>query len=384
MGDFVFNLSPNIIAGTDVLISLGENVAKYGSRFMLIVDPLFKNVELLIKLKQSLEQKGLKLFTFDAIEKSPDAETVMRALKLGRAACVDAVIVVGDVVACSVAKAVVVLYDEKESIYNYLEGKPLENIPIPLIQIPTTSDNPFLFSNTIYLTDSRNKAVSALKVQNELSSMVFFDSCVFKNLSLNSLRLMIFSSIAASLDAYVSRKANFFSDALLKKAIFLFVMALDAEHDRKMGQTIEETLVQAFVLEAVAQASSSVGVAVATSTVCNGKYGISFSASQAIMLREVLRDSIHSNLKKVAEVAELFYKSEDALNENLESVVVETCKKIQEQMLNLELPAKIESLELDVDDMTCVAEAVLKLDFVNYIPRAMTSLDILELLKKAY
>ena len=141
---------------------------------------------------------------------------------------------------------------------------------------------------------------------------------------------------------------------------------------------------QAFVLEAVAQASSSVGVAVATSTVCNGKYGISFSASQAIMLREVLRDSIHSNLKKVAEVAELFYKSGDALNENLESLVVETCKKIQDQMLNLELPAKIESLELDVDDMTCVAEAVLKLDFVNYIPRAMTSLDILELLKKAY
>ena len=56
MGDFVFNLSPSLIAGADVLISLGDHVSKYGFRFMLIVDPAFKDMELLVRIKQSLEQ----------------------------------------------------------------------------------------------------------------------------------------------------------------------------------------------------------------------------------------------------------------------------------------------------------------------------------------
>ncbi len=379
MSSFVFNLSPNIIAGTDVLISLGESVAKYGSKFMLIADPRFKNAEVLVKIKQSLEQKGLKLFSFDSIGKCPDSETVVRALKIGKAACVDAVVVVGDVVACTVARAVVALYNQADSIYNYLEGVALDEEPIPLIQIPTTSDNPFLFDKTIYLTDSRNRKIATLRVANELSSCVFVDSSVFKNLSLNSLRLMVFSSIAASIDGYVSRKANFFSDALLKKAIALFVLALEPEHDRMVGQTVEETISQAFVLEAMALSSSEQGISVATALLCNAKYETQFASLQTIMLGVVLQDSIHSNLEKVQEVAKLFGAELDFGNGD-----ASLSEFIKEKMLSLELPVKIESLGLALDDMTAVAEDILKLDFINYIPRAMASLDILELLKKVY
>lgn len=382
MPDFVFNLSPKIISGTDVLISVGESVSVYGSRFMLILDPSFKDIELVVKIKQSLEQKGLKLFSVDAIKNSPDTETVLRVLKLAEAAHIDGVVVLGDVITCSVAKAVALLYNEKNPIYNYLEGEPIVAKPLPLIQIPTTCNNPFLFTNSVYITDSRNKKVSPLKYKEAVSPLVVFDSNVFKNISLNKMREMIFSSIAIATDAYISRRANFFSDALLKKALHLLFLALDGESDSLAGKTIEEIVTQCAVLMSIALGTSSAGLATAVSTVGNAKYDISFSSFLPMMLPHVLRDSMSSNLQKVAEVASLFELGNES--EDLETLATKGIEEISKKLLALELPAKLASLDLTMDDLSIMAEAVLMIDFVNYIPRSLTSLDLLEILKNAY
>ena len=142
MGDFVFNLSPNLVAGADILISLGDYVSKYGSRFMLIVDPAFKDVELLVRIKQSLEQKSLKLFSFDGMQRTADSETVVRALRLAQVAHVDGVIALGDVITCSIAKSVASLYNETKPIYNYLEGEIITEAPIPTCVPSPTSTFP--------------------------------------------------------------------------------------------------------------------------------------------------------------------------------------------------------------------------------------------------
>lgn len=384
MGDFVFNLSPNLIVGTDVILSLGEHVVKYGSRFMLIQAPSFKDVELLVKIKQSLEQKSIKLFCFDGVKKTADTETVLRVLKLATVAHIDGIIALGDTVTCSVAKAVACLYNEAQPIYKYLEGSLVTEKPLPLIQIPTNCDNPFLFSDFVYLTDSRNRTLSILKCKELACAIALFDSVMYKGLSLNKLRLMIFSSLAVAVDAYVSRRSNFFTDALLKKAISLFVLALSPEHDKIVGQTVEETLIQAGFLTAMATASSKQGLATALAVAGNSRYDISISAILTVMLAFVLEDSIPSNLIKVSEVANLFLDDTKANATGLEDLSLKGIEKIKEKILNLELPVKLQSLGLALEDLTTIAEMALTTDFVNYIPRSMTSLDVLEILKKAY
>ena len=384
MGDFVFNLSPTLVAGTDVLLSLGERVQKYGQRFMLILDPSFKDMEIVLSIKRSLEQKALKLFSFDGIKKSVDTETVMRTLKLAKVAHIDAVIVLGDVITCSLAKAISSLYNETEAIYNYLEGQPILGVPLPLIQIPTSCDNPFLFSTSLYLSDSRNRHIAQLKCKEDISSLVFFDSNVFKSLSLNSLNLTIFAGLALAIDAYVSRKANFFSDALLKKAISLFVHSFRVLNENLAEGTIEQIVIQATLLNAIALSSSSPGMAMAVAEVGNGKYDLSIPQLLTIMLPSVLEDSIPSNLSKVADIVSLFIKDSDKVGIGLEDVTHKGIEELINILLKIGLPVKFQSLDLELEDITSMADAVLSVDFINYIPRSMTSLDILELLKKAY
>ena len=384
MGDFVFNLSPNLVAGADILISLGDYVSKYGSRFMLIVDPAFKDVELLVRIKQSLEQKSLKLFSFDGMQRTADSETVVRALRLAQVAHVDGVIALGDVVTCSVAKSVASLYNETKPIYNYLEGEIITEAPIPLIQIPTVCNNPFLLTNVVYICDSRSRMLCGIKCKSDVCSLVLFDSNIYKKLSLNALRMMVFSAFTIAFEAYISRRSNFFSDALIKKAIYLYILALDPDHDKIVGQTVEETMCQAGVLLAMGVKSSNVGFASAIALTTNGKYDVDISSMLCVLSSFVLEDAVTSNLAKVAEFSQIFLRADRLVEVNLEELSLKGIEAVRQRLLSIELPSKIASLDLALEDMTSVSEEVLKLDFMNYIPRPLTSNDVLEIIKKAF
>ncbi|MGP1439142.1 MAG: iron-containing alcohol dehydrogenase [Treponema sp.] len=384
MGDFVFNLSPNLIAGVDVLISLGDYVSKYGSRFMLIIDPAFKDVELLVRIKQSLEKKSLKLFTFDGIQKTADSETIVRALRLAQVAHVDAVIALGDVVTCFIAKAIASLYNEEKTIYNYLEGEAIVEPSIPLIQIPTTCNNPFLFTDLVYVSDSRSRALYTIKCKPDVCSLVLFDSNIYKKLSLNAVRLMLFSALTIAFEAYVSRKANFFSDALIKKVFSFYMTALNFGADNAVGQSIEEIMCQAGVLLAMGVKSSNIGLASAISLITNGKYDVDMPSMLSVLSSFVLEDAITSNLSKVLEFSEIFLGSACPADITLEEFSLKCVEAVREKLLSIELPSKIASLDLVLEDMTSVSEDVLKLDFMNYIPRSLTSNDVLEIIKKAF
>ena len=268
------------------------------------------------------------------------------------------------------------MYNETKPIYRCFEGETVNASPLPLVQIPTDCDNPFLFGNSIYLTDSRNRTVSILKCKEDASAIVLFDSALYKSLSLNRLRLMVLSGLSVAVDAYVSRRSNFFTDALLKRAISLFVLALNPEHDKIVGRSVEETLIQATFLTTVATASSKPGLATAIAVAGNTKYDISISTILTVMLGFVLEDSIPSNLIKVAEIANLFLEEGKVNASALEEMSIKGIEKIREKILELELPVKLQSLGLALEDLASIAEIALTVDFINYIPRSMTSLAV--------
>lgn len=40
MSDFIFRISPNVVLGSYTLSRLGQQVKEWGTRFMLIIDPV--------------------------------------------------------------------------------------------------------------------------------------------------------------------------------------------------------------------------------------------------------------------------------------------------------------------------------------------------------
>ena len=95
MADFTFRISPNIILGSYSASRLGQFAADFGNRYMVILDPLLKEVNLTDKILQPLAEHQVNNFVFDDIAVCVAAGHVENALKLAREAHIQGVIAAG-------------------------------------------------------------------------------------------------------------------------------------------------------------------------------------------------------------------------------------------------------------------------------------------------
>lgn len=383
MADFVFKLSPNIILGNYSLAGIGEEASKFGNNFMFIVDPFFKNLDLIEKIKASLQEKNISLFLFDGFWKTPDSDVIERALTLARGARIHGVITCGDITACAIGRAIASLYNEKDSIYNHLEGEPITAEPLPLIQIPTTCNDPFLLGKTSFTADSRNRTIRLLKVQEELCKLVIIDPRVYSDLAPNETIAMIFVGITMAFEGYTSTKSNFFSETILGKSISLFLTALDSQYEKLNSLPKEEVIAHAVCLAAmgISAAAPGLGTAIAISTAA--KHKISASLVSTILLPHIIKDAIPSSLTKTAIMAKMLGETIPKGSDTAE-ISIRGIEEIRRQIAEANLPSRLKDLDLDLESFISVAEDASKLSFMNYNPHPMSNHDIFEIVKQAF
>ena len=383
MADFVFKLSPNIILGNYSLAGIGEEASKFGNNFMFIVDPFFKNLGLIEKLKKSFEEKNISLFTFSGFGKTPDSDTIERALSLARGAHIHGVIACGDIVACSIGRAIAALYNETAAIYDYIEGCPINSEPLPLIQVPTTCNDPFLFGTSNCVLDARSKTVSLLKTQEGLCKLIMFDSNTYAGLAPNAMTAMSLAGLATAFEGYISTKGSFFSETVLGKAVSTYFLSLDPQREKLVGTSRAELISQAACLSAIGIAASAPGLGTAIALAAGGRYGISSALISTVLLPYIINDAIASNLEKTSSVARMIGETMPEGGDAVE-LSKRGIEEIRRRLAEADLPTRLQDMDLTIESLVPVSEDASHLNFINYIPHPMSSQDIFEIIKQAF
>ena len=96
MADFIFRISPNIILGSYSASRLGQFVQEWGTKFMVLMDPILTECGIAAKIKQSLTDRKVDFFVFDEIPNAPDTSVIENALKLAKEAHIHGIIAIGD------------------------------------------------------------------------------------------------------------------------------------------------------------------------------------------------------------------------------------------------------------------------------------------------
>ena len=159
MSDFIFKIQPNIVLGSYTTSRLGQYVKDWGSKFMVIVDPILKQVGNADKVTKSLEDRSIDFFVFEEIPEGADTEVITNALSLARQAHIHGIIAVGGSKAINVGRAVATLYHENHEVYDFIDGSPTSTAPIPLIALPTTIRDHFLFTDRTPVVDARSSKI---------------------------------------------------------------------------------------------------------------------------------------------------------------------------------------------------------------------------------
>ena len=382
MTDLIFKISPNILLGPYTVSRIAQQVKDFGSRFMVVMDPLLKEVNLAENILQPLAERKIEYFVFDELNDGANAETINQILTLARQSHIHGIIAIGGTKALHSGAFAAALFNEKSSIYDCIDGTAAINAPLPLICVPTTIRAPYAFMSSLPVIDSRNRQIKLVKVQNGLCKLFLWDSNLSLTLTENQRTSIALETLCIALEAYLSQKATFFSDMFAEKAIELMGYGLDGVKTLEITTPSELLQAQAGCMASLAASLSSVGAAGLLALAINARFKVSRSLVTAILLPYAIEEAGKFKTDKVEKLAHILNAAPQEIRK--EQAVQAFAENIRQRLAKANLPVRLKELSISIEQLALAAEDAGQLDFVNSLPRSMTSDDLFDLLKQAY
>lgn len=382
MADFTFRINPNIILGSYTISRLGQQVKEWGTRFIIIMDPLLSEAKLSDKITQSLIDHKIDCFVFSELNDGAATKTIDRALKLAREGHVHGVIAVGGEKAINTGRAVAAYFNEVFDLYTFVDGAIPSTNPIPCICVPTTFRSPFTFTTEIPVTDSRSNQMKFLHIKSSVCKLLLMDPNLMLTLTDNQKATLSIELIALAIEAYLSQKANFFSDMFVEKGLEILSYALEGSPSLEITTPEEVLLVQAGCVISLAAASSSVGLSSLISLAVYSRYHKGRSLVSSILLPYVLEDAAKFKAAKLENLAHMLrICDEEVKGEDAAKMLTDY---VRQKIAKHNLPTRLKDLQLTIEQLSLVIEDVSQVNTINTLPRSMTTDDLFDFVKLAF
>lgn len=138
MKEFQFHMPTRIVFGTGKINELHEYIDDNKDRILLVTDKtVAKKSGALEKIRPQLEDRHVLLF--DDVEENPSLDVLQKGNRLARDNHSNLIIGIGGGSSMDAAKGIAVLATNEGSMTDYMNGRPLERDPLPVICIPTSS-----------------------------------------------------------------------------------------------------------------------------------------------------------------------------------------------------------------------------------------------------
>ena len=385
MADFTFRISPNIMLGSYSTSRLGQFALEFGSRAMLIIDPILKDNGVAEKIRQSLSDRQIDFFVYDEISDGATSKNVEAVLNLAKESHVQCIVGVGGGKTMCVARAVAAALNDAiagKDFYELVDGKLPEKESVPLVCVPTSIRDPHIFTNFIPIIDSRSSRIRLMNARQGLCRLVLFDSNLNATLSQNQVDSISIEIFGLIVESYLSQKSNFFSDMLAEKGAELMHLAVEGTESLTVTTPQEELLAQGGCIASLAAGTSSLGTASLLSLCINSRFKLPRSLVTAILLPYVISDCANFKLDRVAKIARLFgvAKGED----DDSAAASQLSETVRQRIAKAHLPARLKDLNVSIEQLALAVEDASALDYMNALPRSMNSDDLFDLIKTAY
>jgi alcohol dehydrogenase len=371
--DISFKINPEVLIGADTISMAGTIAARYGSRIMIAADSRLSS-QVVNRLKEILEDSGLKTIVFDGIEEDSSVEMADNIVDLSRAAHCDAIIGFGGVKTQIVTRMAAIMTPMKITSFELLDGRNCQNKFLPLLAIPTEGTDVFTAAEYFLAADPRNKFIKSVYSPNNLYASIIIDCNLISILSDNA-AAYIFEGLFSAVEAYCSSKANFLSDTLLEKAVSSYAKLLK----KSAGGINAETFAQAGMLSSIGSSVSSPGFGAALAMAINARCSIPKHLCSAALFPVIAERLVSARPEKMARVASFLGAAKAASPADAANAAVET---IIRSMTALNVKADLKEYSISLDKMTAAAEAARNLEITANSPWTVSEDEVFKILKQ--
>lgn len=381
MADISLTLNPKIVIGQDTINRLGLFCAEFGGRALVVSEQILYENKVIERVVSVLQDAGVEAILFDEVPAQATADVAENAAELARGARCSVVVGLGGLKTLSIARTVALLASGNDYLFELLDGALPNGPKLPFIAVPTTGRDPFLFSERYIAVDPRDRSVKLIKGGADVCAAAVLDPGLSESLSGKFAATTAFDGFCSAFEAYCSSKSNFFSDALLERAMELYVKIMDSFADNRPFDALGIST-QAGFLTALGVSASAPGIGTALSFALNGRFPVAKSWCSTVLLPYVMEFTSKARVERLARVASLMGEAVEGAGTSAAAAIA--VDGIRRRMGLLQVPARLKDFGLALDKLVPVAECAKDLEFAAFSPRAVSSEDAYDLLKQAY
>lgn len=374
--NFSFFLPINVVFGCGKVKEVGNLTKAYGKKALIVTGrSSAKKSGIYDKVNESLKRVGIDTVLFDKVTPNPLTTTAEEGAKFAKENGCDVVVAIGGGSIMDCAKAIAFLSVNSGNINDYIFNKLHSDKALPLVLIPTTCGTGSEGNGFAVLTNPENGDKKSLRCNAIVAKVSIVDPECMMTMPKNVLASVGFDALCHNIEAYTSKIAQPFTDALSLYGISLIADNLVNVYNGKGGKEAWEKIALASTIGGMVINTAGVTLAHGMEHPASGLKNIVHGQGLAALTPVVIEASYKGNRDKFGKIARIFG-----------GLTAEDCSvKIRTLLKKLDLDLKLSNLGIKEEDIKWMAENCMKVSeaSIKNNPVIFTKEEIEEIYKKA-
>jgi alcohol dehydrogenase class IV len=306
---FSFYTASKILFEQGALKKIGNEVARYGNNFLIIIDPSFKDSKEKDTLIEQIKSIKADYTVFTEVYGEPTVELVDEVAALALEHHCNVVISMGGGSVIDVGKAVAAVITNGTPTIDYLEyvgiGKKVINEPVPFISIPTTSGTGSEVTKNSVLSDRAGSFKRSMRSDSMVANAAILDPLLAVSCPPKVTACSGIDALTHAIEAFLTFRATPISDGLCIKSIELCGKYLQRCYEDGKDIEAREGMSAAALLAGMAFANSGLGavhgIAMAVGIACHVGHG----ESCGILLPHIMRLNAPYATQRMDQIGEI-------------------------------------------------------------------------------
>ena len=225
--EFSYFLPVNIQFGWNKVDSVADYVASYGKKALIVTGRTSaKKSGLYDRVVAKLETAHIDHVLFDQVDANPLTTTALEGAALAKSESCDMVIAIGGGSIMDCAKGIAFMAVNDGDINDYIFNRKSSDNALPLIVIPTTCGTGSEGNGFGVLTNPETGDKKSLRCNAIVPKVSIVDPAVMGTMPPHVLAAVGFDALCHNIEAYTSKTAQPFTDALAHYAVTLLAQYL--------------------------------------------------------------------------------------------------------------------------------------------------------------
>ena len=355
MKDFNFKIPQNIQFGMGSLKKLPEILAEnHSDNILLVSDRGLEKIGVVKKVQDIIEAAGLKCTSYLDVVPNPTVAVVNEATALYKECGATSIVALGGGSSMDVGKAVGVLVNYGGKITDYEGNHKVPGPIVPMIAIPTTAGTGSEVTASAVITDTE------------------------RNYKLSVFSYEILPKYHA-MEAYVSRNATPFSDAMAEKAMELIGGNLRRFVANRQDEEAACAMMLGSNFAGISFAWARLGNVHAMSHPVSAYFNVPHGVANSILLPNVVEYNALADHGRYEVIYNYIREGNGPIENFTPDMLVEELRHLNEQ---LGIPATLSEVGVTADKIPAMAEDAMKSGNIPANPRQSTVKDIIKLYEK--